>query len=213
MKKILSAVLAVIAVVMVLSFSGCSKQNSNTSKGLYEHGLELVAVVDEMAKNDNYTAVYTGSPRISNIIAEFGKGDYSKPQAVYKLTPKDEYLAQYQASDELSGMSEKVKEIILNKTVAALVTQVNAMGGAENLAATTVCTAGKTFVNSEISNPITIYLYVYENGFPVAVTFTAGEDSTVSASAMFVSYSEFSTTSAENIEEFFDGGITAEKIK
>lgn len=212
MKRILSALLAVIAVVMALSFSGYSSQNGNTSKSLYDHGLELVAVVDEMAKNENYKAVYTGSPKISNIIAEFGKGEYSAPQTVYKLTPKAEYLAQYQSSDELSGMSDRVKEIILSKTVAALVTQVNAMGGAENLAATTVCTAGKTFVNSEISGTI-IYLYVFENGFPVAVTFTAGEDSTVSASAMFVSCSELSTVSAESIEEFFDGGVTAEQIK
>ena len=211
MKKIITIIFAALAAIMILSFAGCSDNENNSGKSLYDHGLELVALVEEMAKSEEYMAIYTGSPRISEIASEFGKGDYSSPKTVYGLAPAAEFLTLYKSSDEINGLSEDLKDMISNKTIAALVTQVNAMGGAENLAATTVCTAGKTFVNSEI-NDTAIYIYVYENGFPVAVTFTAGEDSTVSASAMFISYDEFPTASAQQIADFFDGAVTAAEI-
>ena len=108
-------------------------------------------------------------------------------------------------------MSEKVKKIVSDKTIASLATQINAMGGAENLAATTVCTAGKTFVSDELQEAC-VWIYVFEDGFPVAVTFTAGEDSTVSASAMIISCDGFPSESAQEIEEFLGGAVKAEDI-
>lgn len=59
-----------------------------------------------------------------------------------------------------------------------------------------------------------IYLYTYENAFPVAVTFTVGEDGSVSASGIFVLYEEFTCGSAEEIEAFFsDLGVVVNEVK
>ena len=70
------------------------------------------------------------------------------------------------------------------------------------LAAASVCTAGKTFVHDQAQDMI--YLYVFANSAPVAVTFTVGEDHTVSASGMFVVYDDFPCGSAGEIEAFFE---------
>lgn len=53
-----------------------------------------------------------------------------------------------------------------------------------------------------MENPI--YLYTYENGNPVAVTFIAGEDGAVSASGTFVICDALTFESAEDVEAFFE---------
>ncbi|MBQ9845205.1 MAG: hypothetical protein IJO54_03895 [Oscillospiraceae bacterium] len=213
MTKRFSAVLAS-ALAVSLMFTACSSSvpAAGGSKGLYEHGLELVAMAEEMADSESYLEIYTGSPRISEVVSQFGQGDYSAPQKVYRLTPTADYLAGYDMAADLSGLSDTLKKTISDKAIASLATRINAMDGAENLAATTVCTAGKTFVSGELTEAC-VWLYVYENGFPVAVTFTAGEDSTVAASAMFISCSDFQPESSQKIEEYLGGGVKAEEIE
>jgi len=211
MKKF-SVVLAVI-IISVTFITGCGSNQTAESggKSMYDHGFELVEMVEEMAKSEKYLEIYTGSPRISEVIAEFGQGNYSVLQKVYKLTPTADYLAEYEMAAELSVLSENVKKIVSDKTIASLPTQINALGGAENLAATTVCTAGKTFVSDELEEAC-VWIYVFEDGFPVAVTFTTGEDSTVSASAMLISCDELPLESAQDIEEFLGGAVKVEDI-
>ena len=48
-----------------------------------------------------------------------------------------------------------------------------------------------------------IYLYVYKDAPPIAVTFVPGDDSTVSATANFILYDEFTFGSSAEIKEFF----------
>ena len=76
-------------------------------------------------------------------------------------------------------------------------TQINGMSGVENLAASSVCKVGKTFVN-ENANEDVIYLYTYEEAKPIAVTFTVSEDNAVSATGVFVMYEGFTCDSMED---------------
>ena len=48
-----------------------------------------------------------------------------------------------------------------------------------------------------------IYIYTFEKGYPVAVTFTVGENGAVSAGGNFVMYEEFTCGSSEEVQEFF----------
>ena len=84
----------------------------------------------------------------------------------------------------------------------SLITQINGMGGTEELAVSSICTHGKTFVDDSITDN-TIFLYVYEDALPIAVTFTVGEDGAVSASGTFIMYDGFSCGSVEEVEESF----------
>ena len=72
----------------------------------------------------------------------------------------------------------------------------------DQIPATAVCTAGKTFVCSEASGDVT-YLYVYETGYPIAVSFSEGENHAWSASGTFLINDRLDAASQESIASFF----------
>ena len=195
MKKLTAILLA------VLLLAGCSA-GEKLEKSAYDHGLELVAMLDEMSENEEYIQIYTGASSIGEIIAGISAGDYSAPSNVYEITVSEENLSAMAELSRIDTASEQLQNFVKQRTLAALITQVNAMAGAETLAATSVCTAGKTFVNEELDSAM-FYLYVYEDTPPIAVTFVPGDDSTVSATANFILYEEFTCGSSAEIKEFF----------
>ena len=193
-----------LSAIVLLTLCACGGETSTKTeeKSLYEHGLDVIAVMSEMTQLESYVETYTGSGEIKEVVKSIGEGDYAAPKAVYAITASAEQIAAYAEVDALEGASEALQNVMENKFVVALTTQVNGFAGVEQLAAASVCTAGKTFVSNEISESV-IYLYTYENARPVCITFTCGEDSTVSASGLFMMYDEFTCDSAEEIEEFF----------
>ena len=101
MKK--SMIALTMAFALVLSLCACGGQNSNTPSGktLLEHGLDVIATMDEMADSDEYINFYTASKEMAEIVKDIGKGDHSAPTAVYKITIAKEAM---DAWDMLSGL-------------------------------------------------------------------------------------------------------------
>ena len=176
-------------------------ENNVTNKSLYEQGMEVVALMAEMTRTEEYVQAHTGSPEIMEIVQGIAEGDFSTPKAVYSITAKDEVLFGLLEIDEPEGVSEELKKALLNRTLGSLMTQINGMAGVEKLAASSVCTVGKTFVNEQLTDNV-IYLYTFENALPVAVTFTVGEDGAVSAGGNFIMYEDFTCDSIEEIQAF-----------
>ena len=197
----------VMLMAVMLSACGNSKSTTETSNSsAYQKGLEIVAILDEMVKSDSYLQLYTASPEIQEISKNIATGDYTEPLTVYQLSFSDGSLGTLAealgGNAGMEGMSEELARTVEQKMVGAVVSQVNAMGGATNLAAMSICTAGKTFVNEELSEDV-IYLYVYENAAPAAVTFVRGDDGTVSATGTFLLSEELNTESEQAVSEFF----------
>lgn len=198
-----------IALIMILSLSACSNNKDNAeTKSLYAQGLEVVQLMSEMTQTEEYVDIHTGNSEIKTIIQNISTGDYSSPKAVHAIFITDDNLASMAELNHLDDTSEELKTFLMQKVLSSLMTQINGMSGVENLAASSVCTVGKTFVNENATEDV-IYLYTYENALPVAVTFTVGEDHTVSASGVFVMYDEFTCSSADEIKSFFSD-ITVE---
>ena len=132
---------------------------------------------------------------------------------IVKITIDKKAMETWDMLSGLEGLSENLKAVMRRKTVGtALITQINAQNGATNLAATTICTAGKTFVGSEGEGDA-IYLYVYENACPAAVSFVRGEDNSVSASGTFILNDGFDASSPESLEKFFgESGAVIESV-
>ena len=236
MKKFLAFVLALM--IVVLGMSGCSSNESSENnesnesnensesnesnesnessktetKSLYAHGLELVQLMSEMTLSEEYVDISIGDSNIKTVIQDISTGDYSAPKAVYAITISDEYLATMVELDNFGNASKELKNLLKKRIFSALITQINSWSGSENVAAASVCTAGKTFVNENATNNV-IYLYTYENAKPVAVMFTAGEDQTVSANGVFVLYDEFTCGSADEIKAFFNGNAEVAEVK
>lgn len=207
MKKIIKNIIVSfaigIAAVMVLSLSACSKNESKPEqKSLYAQGLEVVQLMAEMTQTEEYVDLHTGNSEIKTIIKNISSANYTIPKAVYSISITEENLAAMSELNNLDNASEGLKNFLLQRVLGSLMTQINGMSGVENLAASSVCTVGKTFVN-ENANEDVIYLYTYEEAKPIAVTFTVGEDNAVSATGVFVMYEGFTCDSMEDIKSFF----------
>ena len=200
MKKFVSTALAL---VIVTSLTACGGNDSGVpGKTLYGHGQDVVSVMVEATRSEEYVQAYTGSPEINEIVKGIGAGDYTTPKAVYSITVSDETLLGIAELGNMNGASESLQDTMKGRVLGSLMTQINGMSGVNNLAASSVCTMGKTFVNEDVTEN-QIYLYTYDSAMPVAVTFIVGEDGSVSASGTFVMYDEFTCGSVEEIKAFF----------
>lgn len=203
------------AFALVLSLCACGGKNSNNGGGktLLEHGLDVVATMEEMADSDEYINFYTASKEMTEIVKEISKGDHAAPVAVYKITIAKEAMEAWDMLSGLEGLSDNLKTAIRQKAFgAALITQINAQAGATTLAATSVCTAGKTFVSDE-GNGDAIYLYVYEKACPAAVSFVRGEDNSVAATGTFLLNDGFDASTPEALDKFFgEIGVMIESV-
>ena len=195
--------IVILTVIMILSLTACGTKKEQVS--IYEQGLEVVALMDEMADSQSYVQMFTGNMQISEVIQSNTSGDYSEPLVVYEVVLKNDNFLGLLGNDETQeSMSDELKEIINKKINASVITQLNAYGGSENLAASTICTAGISFVNNEVKEDI-IYIYVYENTAPVAVIFLQEGNDIVSANGTFMFGEEFINLTEESISDLFEG--------
>ena len=199
MKKCLSVVLTL---VMLVSMSACGNRSKGSGKTLYEQGLDVASLMVEATRTEKYVEIYSSSSELGKMIKEIGEGDYETLEAVYAITIDDEKFRGILEVDNYNEISERLQAALRNRMFGSLITQINGMGGTEELAVSSICTHGKTFVDDSITDN-TIYLYVYEDALPIAVTFTVGEGGAVSASGTFIMYDGFSCGSVEEVEESF----------
>lgn len=160
-----------------------------TEISLYEHGLEVVARMAEMAGSREYVGLYTSSPELAGILSSVGEGDFSEPSAVYRIRATKGVASVLELA-ELDTLPDELRANVEEKMFLTLATQINGMEGTAALAAASLCTAEKLFVSGELTEN-EIYLYVYENATPAAVTFVMGENGAVAARGMFILYEEF----------------------
>ena len=205
-------IIIIFMAVMIFGMTACGTKKEQVS--LYEQGLEVVTLMDEMADSQSYVQMFTGNTQISELIQSNANGDYSKPQAVYEVVlRKDSYQGLLGSEATQATMSDELKGIVSRKVNASVITQLNAYGGSENLAASTICTAGISFVNSEVKEDV-IYIYVYENTAPVAVIFLKEGNDIVSANGTFLLGEELTNLKKESISQLFEGlYVTVQEVE
>ena len=164
--------------------------------------MQIVSMLEEIAESEEYLSIYSADPELLDIIDTFAEGDHSDPKTIYRLTLSEETVKSLCGTDVLTSLSPKLQDFLEGRVQASIINIANARGGSTVLAATSICTVGRTFASDEITAD-TIYLYTFENAVPVAVSFTVGEGNTVSASGTFLIAEELNTGSPESIKEFF----------
>lgn len=195
MKKLLTAVLA------SFLLTSCGVTESELPS-LEVRGMQIVSMLEEIAESEEYLSIYSADPELLDIIDTFAEGDHSDPKTIYRLTLSEETVKSLCGTDVLTSLSPKLQDFLEGRVQASIINIANARGGSTALAATSICTVGRTFASDEITAD-TIYLYTFENAVPVAVSFTVGEGNTVSASGTFLIAEELNTGSPESIKEFF----------
>lgn len=211
MKRIirLSSLLLAACMLLALTACGTNLKEKNADRSLLDHGLDLVAMLKEMADSETYFELHSTSSELQEILSSVRNADYTKPDAVYRIEISENAFFGAPDAGSLTGLSDTLKEFLSSKLQSSIISQINAQGGATVLAVASVCTAGKAFVNDAFSGNM-IYLYVYEDTAPVIVSFVAGEGGAVSATGSFILYDGFAAGSREDVERSFsDMGISA----
>ncbi len=202
MKKLCAMLLSLMLACLVLS--GCESKGGKADDALlYDRGLAVISLMDEIVSNEDYLKSYTASADLAEILEKVGKNRHSSPKAVYCLGDFPETLLYMALGGNVSGFSEELIDLTEKKVVQAIPTQINARGGANVLAASSVASAGYTFDAAGLTGekPF-IYLYVFDD-VSCMVTFAPGEDDSVSANGCFILYDGFDASGKEAVEEAF----------
>lgn len=206
---------AVAAASFILCACGGSRAGTQDAGdiSLYDRGLAVIDIMAEMTESEAYIGLTTANDGIRAIIQNDLAGEHEEPKAVYSVSiPEEQLWAWWDMAEmeETGEMSQELWTFLRQRILASVPSVINGMAGVEELAAANACMAQKTFAVKNEMQDVT-YLYVYEDAAPAAVTFTAGEDGTVSVSGTFLLQDEFSCGSAAEIEAFFEGiGVEAE---
>ncbi len=182
--------------------NSATEPSPSSTKSLYQHGMDVVALMDEMLQNDFYLEAMSGSSDIQAKAEELARGNYSNPKAVYQITPLPFTSLMVLLEGETDGLEELSPTLLAHldtKSAPALLNRLNAMDGALTLATTAAFTAGKTFVSGMVTENI-IYLYTFETGYPIAIIFTKGEGGAVSATGTFLMTDTISTESLDKLK-------------
>lgn len=212
-KKILLSVLAVLSLLLCACGSKDVKspqvnnKTSAKSETLYQHGLDVIALMSGMAANDDMNRI-TGSDETRKIAENIRKGDYGNPKAVYRIEMSDGMLEQIfsMGSMDSDDFSEELQEFLEKKTKKSIASMINSLYGTWSVAASSIYHADKLFVCNEEQKD-DIYIYTYDTGYPAMVTFTSGEGGAFLADGSFIFDDEFSADTDEELQQFLDGII------
>lgn len=187
MKKIFSLVFVFFLLI------SCSKKIKTDE--LYDYGLELTKLMETLVKDSAYREVL-GTETYDDFIDEnVVANDYDSPIKVYEVTKPiaEKFFEQLPAYDKekYDRLSEEAKEQIYGKVnYNTVCTSLNSVRS-EHIIVSTMLTISKTFSGS-ISNEIG-FLYVFETGVPIFVTFKG--ESEILANATFVFSDDLDTLS------------------
>ncbi len=174
----------------------------SSAPSLRDQGISLIAMLDELAGSEECVNLYSASPEINAIISG-AAATHGEPKAVLALTVPDTLV------EIPDGISPELGSFLARRTLSALPSQMNASAGAATLAASAICTVSKTFAAQDAKD--VIYLYLYDDAVPAAVTFLTGEDDTVSATATYILDDHYDLTTADDIQDLF--GDLAVKVE
>lgn len=177
-----------------------SEADMNVS--LYDKGLEIVQEMYMLAGDDAYIQLASGGS-VDDMVKSISELDYGKPENVYRVTnPESSFnMMMAFASGQEEELSEAAKEHIYNTIGSGVANNLNArLGGTMNLAAAGVLNCYKCFVCEPLEN-VEMYIYAYEDAYPVLITFIPGEDGAVSASGYFIIAESLIGTDKEQFEE------------
>ena len=162
--------------LLVLAMTACGKShNSHYEEVLFDLGIEVTKTMQEMVYSDEYISLYTAI-EFEDEIVKFQAMDYDSPIAVYsvEIPNAKDILSKLgiENIEEYDKLSDNLKEQLDHKvSFSSIISSINAQSGTNTMALCSLLTATKDDKDVELDKSIA-YLYVFEKGIPIAVTFT-----------------------------------------
>ena len=190
--KIFAVLLA--CVLLMTLFTSCNVG----SKSLTLCGEDVISLMSEMIENDYYISLYSSPNTYKEQINSLRQGDYSKSSAVYEIKVSENELMGGTVNKE--EMSDELYQHLCSMAYTSFATRVNQASGIEAIAVASIFTAQKIYANNE-ADANTIYLFVFEKGRPIAVTFVTNNDGALRAVGHFIMNDAFNTENENSIKE------------
>lgn len=210
MKKLLCIALAL---CLMLGLCGCQfiareiiERDVTVSgdEALYEHGMELAELLEDMLSTDQYFQLMSSSEEINAVLTPYIRTDFSEPGSVYRITPSEDVIPILMGMGEvdLDDFSEPLREFLEHRVISSLPTTINAQGGSSVLAAASICTVSDVWPGEALEEDCYL-LYFYPGACPVMAAFCGG-DGYISGSAMPLLADNVTEGSLEEVAELFN---------
>ena len=168
--------IVIFAFLLVLAMTACGKShNSYNDEALFDLGIEVTKTMQEMTYSDEYISLYA-TIEFEDEIVKFQATDYDSPIAVYsvEIPNAKDVLSKLGSEniDDYDKLSDNLKEQLDHRvSLSSIISSINAQSGTNTMALCSLLTATKYDKDVELDKSIA-YLYVFEEGIPIAVTFT-----------------------------------------
>ena len=191
-------------------------QGEDLNEILLNHGQEVLDLMLEKIGSETYVELLgTSSLTNSEYYQKLKKMEYSKPLRIYKITLTEEFLnlVWAQMTSDAAGiqdLSEDLQKELRSRMLGTIVTILNQrMTSVESVAIGSLLNTGKSFVEKGMSSDPVMLLYIYEDAYPLVVSFNSNEEGVlgVSANVLFVEEikSESESEIRTSISELFSG--------
>lgn len=193
-----------LGLLIMINCSLCFAKDKNTEsdKLLYQQGLSMISIMDEMASNKAWISAFSKIDVFQNITSDMSKIEHKNIKSVYKINITEDINYYLIEPNEVKKLSEELRIYLLNILQNSVITDINAFGGADNLFASSICSYEKTFVSRETKESV-IFLYTFEKAVPVIISFVVGDNNTVSATASFILTKDFNIDNVQDVQKYF----------
>ena len=203
-------ILPILMLTFTLALSSCAVRASS----LTDRGQRVISLMDEMIKSEEYSKAYVSISGTEDLIEDLRFADRSEPTAVYELSVSLENLLP--ASVDVDKMSATLADYLRGATYVSFASKLQDKDSYYNIAVSSIYTAQITFSDSSVKDEV-VYLYVFEEGYPIIVSFVPGEDGAVRAIGQLLLIDDFATDDEKTVENScaLSGvfGVEAKKIK
>ena len=190
-------IVLLIGLLLMTILTSCNE----TTKSLVECGEDVISLTAEMVDSENYRLLYNLPAAYDKTISNLRNGNYSKSSAVYELSiSEDDLFESINTNIDKESFSEDLYKHVCSSAYISFASLINQKGGVEAMSISTAFSVQKSFVNKEM-DANKVYLYVFENGCPILITFVAGEDSSFRAVGYFIINDTFVTDDEYSIIE------------
>lgn len=161
-------------------------------------GLRLTLQMRQLANDSGYVAHAVHAGKIKALVEDIGKQEYSKPRKVFRITHLHMNMAK-----ALLSQSGATKPLILDRIVRSIPSLLNAQGGADHLAATSLLFAEDAFLYHGLKE-YTLYLYLYDGNYQSMVLYRPAKQHIVLANASIVAHEKLrGLTTPADVKQFF----------
>ncbi|MBE6684400.1 MAG: hypothetical protein E7592_01960 [Ruminococcaceae bacterium] len=212
MKKFILILTALILCISMVSCDG-------SSKSALDRGDEIVELVSEMVKSDEYINIMLGNVSLyDEILAEIKAMDFSKVTAIYDLKVSQDELIEIMGANrgDIDKLPKSLKDRFVRGLGSSLASHINSKAGTEELVISSLFNASKCYVDKSIKENQYL-LYVFESGYSMLISFIPHEDGAVTASGSLILKDMLEFDTADKVEASFIAlgikTITATKLK